>query len=64
MNLVVVAEGDDFGGGNEVAKVISERSCPMQISGCASSDIFNGAVHPPASTGLSPAGWVIMLLSA
>ena len=42
VNLVVVAEGDDFGGGNEVAKIIKERLPNADIRVCILGHIQRG----------------------
>jgi 6-phosphofructokinase 1 len=42
VNLVVVAEGDDFGGGNEVAKVIQEKIPSADIRVCILGHIQRG----------------------
>jgi 6-phosphofructokinase 1 len=42
VNLVVVAEGDDFGGGNEIAKVIKERLPNADIRVCILGHIQRG----------------------
>lgn len=42
VNLVVVAEGDDFGGGNEVAKVIQEKIPTADIRVCILGHIQRG----------------------
>jgi len=42
VNLVVVAEGDDFGGGNEVAKIIKERLPNADVRVCILGHIQRG----------------------
>ncbi len=42
VNLIVVAEGDDFGGGNEVAKIIRERMPLLEIRVCILGHIQRG----------------------
>jgi 6-phosphofructokinase 1 len=42
VNLVVVAEGDDFGGGNEVAKIIRERLPNADVRVCILGHIQRG----------------------
>src|SRR6187402_2078717 len=42
VNLVVVAEGDDFGGGNEVAKIIKEKLPQAEIRVCILGHIQRG----------------------
>jgi 6-phosphofructokinase 1 len=42
VNLVVVAEGDDFGGGNEIAKIIKERLPNTDIRVCILGHIQRG----------------------
>ena len=42
VNLVVVAEGDDFGGGNEVAKIIKERLPKADVRVCILGHIQRG----------------------
>ena len=42
VNLVVVAEGDDFGGGNEVAKIIKERLPNAETRVCILGHIQRG----------------------
>ncbi len=42
VNLVVVAEGDDFGGGNEIAKIIKERMPTTDIRVCILGHIQRG----------------------
>lgn len=42
VNLVVVAEGDDFGGGNEVAKIIQERMPNAETRVCILGHIQRG----------------------
>jgi 6-phosphofructokinase 1 len=42
VNLVVVAEGDDFGGGNEIAKIIKERMPNADIRVCILGHIQRG----------------------
>jgi 6-phosphofructokinase 1 len=49
VNLVVVAEGDDFGGGNEVSKIIRERLPNADVRVCILGHIQRGGA--PASTG-------------
>lgn len=57
VNLIVVAEGGEFGGANEIREII-QKGCRSRKPGYASSDIYSAADHPAASTGLSPAAWV------
>lgn len=42
VNLVVVAEGDDFGGGNEVAKIIRDRMPKADVRVCILGHIQRG----------------------
>ena len=42
VNLIVVAEGDDFGGGNEVARVIKERLTNADVRVCVLGHIQRG----------------------
>ncbi len=42
VNLIVVAEGDEFGGGNEVAKVIKERLPQQDVRVCILGHIQRG----------------------
>jgi 6-phosphofructokinase 1 len=42
VNLVVVAEGDDFGGGNEVSKIIRERLPNADVRLCILGHIQRG----------------------
>jgi 6-phosphofructokinase 1 len=42
VNLIVVAEGDDFGGGNEVGKIIKERCPSMEVRVCILGHIQRG----------------------
>ncbi len=42
VNLIVVAEGDDFGGGNEVARVIKERLPLLEVRVCILGHIQRG----------------------
>jgi 6-phosphofructokinase 1 len=42
VNLIVVAEGDDFGGGNEVAKIIKERLPNADVRVCVLGHIQRG----------------------
>lgn len=42
VNLIVVAEGDEFGGANEVAKVIKERLPQMEVRVCILGHIQRG----------------------
>lgn len=42
VNLVVVAEGDDFGGGNEIAKIIKERMPTTDVRVCILGHIQRG----------------------
>ena len=42
VNLIVVAEGDEFGGANEVAKVIKERLPQQEVRVCILGHIQRG----------------------
>ena len=42
VNMVVVAEGDEFGGGNEVAKVVKERMPAADVRVCILGHIQRG----------------------
>jgi 6-phosphofructokinase 1 len=42
VNLIVVAEGDEFGGGNEVARVIKERLPQLEVRVCILGHIQRG----------------------
>ena len=42
VNLIVVAEGDDFGGGNEVAKIIKSRLPLLEVRVCILGHIQRG----------------------
>ena len=42
MNLIVVAEGDEFGGANEVAKVVKQRLPLLEVRVCILGHIQRG----------------------
>ena len=50
VNLIVVAEGDEFGGANQIAKIVKER-LPHWIRAYPYWVISNAAVRPQLSTG-------------